>query len=129
MNNKKVLSKFKVIFIIGIIVAMISGCSFIEKKSPQKIPSSDISVQPEVKKEAEKDLTESLKKEIYVSNGEVNIFDNMVFAVIIMKDDAKGENIDEIVNRYTTRIKEKYPNKKIAVQVYQNGKVMKNINQ
>lgn len=77
---------------------------------------------PKNKIEEDEKLTKKVKKEKIVLDGQVYEQGDYVYATLIIKEDAKKEEIDKVANEYAQKLKSDYKNKKVNVQAVQGGK-------
>lgn len=138
LKNKK---NIAVLLIALTIIA--GGCS--KKESPkveQKKPNAqeqkiEVDLKDKVeeeKKEEEKNkivkeenLTEKIKKEDVVADGQVYFQGDNVIATMVVKDGAKEEEVKKKADQYAKDLKKKYADKKVNVQAVGNGKNIANV--
>ncbi|QBD84224.1 hypothetical protein EQG73_02460 [Clostridium tetani] len=77
---------------------------------------------PKNKIEKDEKLTNKIKKEKIVSDGQVYEQGEYVYATLIIKEDAKKEEIDKVANEYAKKLKSEHKDKKVSVQAVQGGK-------
>ncbi len=75
----------------------------------------------------DKELTGELLDEEEVDLGQIYIRDEWVIGAIIIKDDVSEDRAKEIADKYANKLKEKYEDKKVNVQVILKGKNVANI--
>ncbi|WP_315119260.1 hypothetical protein [uncultured Clostridium sp.] len=140
LNNKKIIAVFLLV-----LTLVVGGCSKKESPTPDgnnangqeqnvdvkdedKDQSKDDEDQPkEEEKEEDKivkeeDLTEKLKKESLVADGQVYFQGEYVIATILAKDGSKEEDVKKLADTYAQDLKKEYSDKKVNVQAICNGK-------
>lgn len=107
----------KIVAIISIIVVVLGIVTFKSlyytpvkpDKNPQKI------VQDEKR-------TKQLKDESKILDGQVYVQDGKVMVTMIIKDDASKEEIKNLVDEYSEKLKKEYKGMAINIQAVQKGK-------
>lgn len=141
IKNKKIIA----VFLLALTL-VVGGCS--KKESPktdekntngqeQKVDVNNddkVEVKDEGKdqsKEEEKeedkivkqeDLTEKLKKESIVADGQVYFQGDYVIATILAKEGSKEDEVKKLADKYAQDLKKKYDDKKVNVQAISGGK-------
>ncbi|NLY46056.1 MAG: hypothetical protein GX053_08745 [Tissierella sp.] len=73
------------------------------------------------------DLTEKLLADEEVLDGQIYLREEWAIGAMTVKDEVSVERAQEIADEYAKQIKEKYPDKKVNVQVILNGENVANI--
>lgn len=73
------------------------------------------------------DLTERLLADEEVLDGQIYLREEWAIGAMTVKDEVSVERAKEIADEYAQQIKEKYPDKKVNVQVILNGENVANI--
>jgi hypothetical protein len=125
------MKKLIYIFIFTTLVLVVSGCSLFNKDKKEESAELIDNLQvresrEEAPLEKNEDLTEKLKKEEILKDGQIYTQNEYAVTTMIVKDDATQEEIDELVDRYVELLKEKYEGKKVNVQAIQNGENVAN---
>ncbi|AYD41139.1 hypothetical protein D4Z93_11655 [Clostridium fermenticellae] len=117
---RRALKKLVLFFVTAAMLASLAGCSF--GKSSQVQPNKD---PKKVVQDAK--LTQSLKKEKGVSNGQVYVQNKTAVAAIVLKKDVSKKDAEALANKYADDLKKYYKDLKINVQAVQNNKNVVNI--
>lgn len=116
---KRALKKLVLFFVTAAILISMVGCSF---KSSQVKPDKD---PKKVVQDAK--LTQNLKKEKGVSNGQVYVQNKTAVAAIVLKKDVSKKDAETLANKYADDLKKYYKDLKVNVQAVQNNKNIVNI--
>ncbi|WP_123052846.1 hypothetical protein [Clostridium sp. JN-1] len=116
---KRALKKLVLFFITAAILISVVGCS---TKSSQVKPDKD-------PKKVVQDgkMTQRLKKEKEVSNGQVYVRNKTAVAAIVLKNDVSKKDAETLANKYADDLKKSYKDLNVNVQAVQNNKNIVNI--
>ncbi|MCY6959379.1 hypothetical protein [Clostridium brassicae] len=123
--KKKLLRKIITLISILTISASLVACGKPKPVERPKDPKQTVE---------DKGMTKKIAKEKIVSGSKVYIKDNMIIATMVIKKEAKKEEITKVANQYAQELKKQYKNlqeeykgMKINVQAVQSGKNVANI--
>lgn len=125
MKIKSLNKKISIIVSALVFSASLAACG---KQKPVEVPKESGT------KIEDKAMTEKIQKESIVSGSKVYIQDKTIIATMVIKKEAKKEDIEKVANQYAQELKKKYNNLQgdyagmtINVQAVQSGKNVANI--
>lgn len=138
----------KIVIALIAVVAVVGGVIYSNNKSTKNI-SGNVNGQnvqtntpngskgnstEQGKKEEEKNkitqdskLTEKIKNENIVLNGQVYVQGDYVIGTMIIKDKVSEAQVKKVAQEYANKLRAQYKDKKVNVQAVQNGKNIANI--
>jgi hypothetical protein len=125
--------RVKALLILGaFFITTFIGCSLINKNDEIKEQNGTEQQSIDKNKSDEvvqdKELTEEIKNKQGVLNATVDVHDDIVIGVIVLKKETKDEAGKRIIEEYSEKLKKRYGDKKITVQKIQEGKNVESIN-
>jgi hypothetical protein len=94
--------------------------------TPVTQPSTKPGETSEMTIKQDNDLTDRLKKEKEILDGRIYTLNGNVYGTMIIKNEIKQSEIDDLVNKYGVEIRKAYKECKINIQAVQNGKNVAN---
>lgn len=111
---KQTLKKLSLFFVTAAIIISMVGCSFKSSQvKPDKNPSKVVQ---------DTKMTQRLKQEKGVSNGQVYVQNKTAVAAIVLKKDVSKKDAETLANKYAGDLKKYYKDMKVNVQAVQNNK-------
>ena len=126
------MSKYKWLTMIGVVIMffLVTGCSD-SKSTPEKDDPNSITEpkedQPQNELESDVNLTDQLEAEKGIDSVMVQVVEGEQRAVnvdIVINDEMELSP-DEVIEKYSQVIKEKYPDRRIDIIVAKDGKLLK----
>ncbi|AFQ46116.1 hypothetical protein [Desulfosporosinus meridiei] len=124
--------KFKWLRLLGILIIcfMVTGCSTNNSNQQDNEPNQGTQVEekkPDTKLESDKDLAKQLEAEKGIESVMVQVVEGEQRAVNvdIVVNNEQELTADQVIEKYSTVIKEKYPDRTIDIIIVKEGKLIK----
>ncbi|RDE36351.1 hypothetical protein DV713_01850 [Parageobacillus thermoglucosidasius] len=117
--------KLKIWISLFLVLLLAVGCSANEEKKANEPKKEETTVKNEPKQN--KELTEKVKEEKGVLNGQVYTQNDMAVGTLVLNKKVSDEDAKKLAEKYAKELKEEYKDMKVNVQAVRGGKNIANV--